>query len=324
MKLTGKSVLVTGGAGFIGSHLVDKLVTLGCSVRVADNLSRGALENIVHLLDRIDFMNIDLREYRNCLRATENVDYVFHLASAVGGVQYIRTSHVDNLTPSVSMNVNMPEAARRNDVDRFLFTSSACVYREGNGELNVFREQDAFPADPPTTYGWAKVLGEIACRSYHMDYGMKCVAVRIFNAYGENENLDPLWAHVIPSMIRRAILYPKESFHVFGDGKQERAFLYVKDCVEGLLRAIDRIDDGSPINMGSEDVISIADLAKRVIGLSRKEVEIVFDLSGPRGVNRYCADTTKMRELLDWAPSTSLDEGLERTYVWAKRRLLCQ
>jgi len=319
--LEARKVLVTGGAGFIGSHLAERLLELGCNVSVADNLSRGTVQNIVPFLSRIRFYETDLTSMENCLSVTKDVDYVFHLASSVGGVQYIRAENVNNLMPSVLMNMNMLEAARICGVERFAFTSSACVYREKNSSLNRFKEGDAFPADPPTTYGWAKVLGEVACRSYHQDYGIKCAVVRIFNAYGEKENLHPRWSHVVPSLIRKAILYPKEKFRIFGDGNQERAFLYIKDCVEGIILAMERISDADPVNLGGEEVISIRRLAQKIVNLSRKDIEIEFDLSSPPGVNRYCADTTKMKNVLNWRPRISLEEGLKKTYQWAEEVL---
>lgn len=317
----GKKILVTGGAGFIGSHLVKRLLDLGSDVYVADNFSRGTRRNIEAFLDRIHLHLVDLTKLENCLLATKDVDYVFHLAASVGGIHFIKKENVEGSTPSLLMNTNILEAARMNDVERFLFTSSACVYREKSLKLNRFKEEDAFPADPPTTYGWAKIMGEIQCKSYYLDYGIKTSAVRIFNAYGENENLDPRWSHVIPSLIRKAVLYPKEEFKLFGDGKQERAFLYVQDCVEGLLLALEKIEDGSAINLGSEEVISIDKLAKKIVKLSGRDIIIKYDLSGPKGTHRYCADTSKMKKALAWSPKVSLDKGLRRTYEWERREL---
>ena len=320
--LSGKRVLVTGGAGFIGSHLVKKLLDLGNEVIVADNFSRGRIENIRDCLNEITLHRVDLTKIENCIMVTRDVEYVFHLAAPVGGIHYIKGENVENLTPAVLMNINMLEASRINDVERFLFTSSACVYVEKSPELNIFKEEDAYPANPATTYGWAKILGEIACKSYYEDYGIKCSVVRIFNAYGENENLDPKWSHVIPSLIRKAILYPKEGFSIFGDGKQERAFLYVGDCVEGLIRAMEKIENANPINLGSEEVISIGELAKKIVSLSGKNIKIEYDFSGPKGTYKYCADTTKMKKTLEWKPRVSLDEGLRRTFKWAEKELL--
>jgi len=317
----GKRILVTGGAGFIGSHLVEILLKAGAEVHVADNLSRGSLKNLKEFLDKIHFHNVDLTNFENCLSVTREVEYVFHLAASVGGIHYIKKARTRCLAPDIIMHTNMLEACRINDVEKFLFASSACVYREKNKSLNKFKEEDAFPANPPTGYGWAKVIGEVLCQSYHVDYGIKCSVVRIFNAYGERENLDPRWSHVIPSLIRKAILYPKVRFTIFGDGSQERAFLYVKDCVEGLLLAMQKIENADPINLGSEEVISINELARKIIAISGKNIKIEYDLSGPRGTNRYCADTTKMKKILNWYPKTPLDEGLRRVYRWAEKEL---
>lgn len=321
MNYVDKKILVTGGAGFIGSCLVKKLVDLGGDVIVADDLSRGRIENLRSVQDHIQFRKVDLIKMDACLAVTKDVLYVFHLAASVGGIQFITKENVGGLTPSLLMNTNLIEAARINDVERFLFTSSACVYRDRGKGLNHFKEDDAVPANPLTTYGWAKILGEVQCKSYYLDYGIKCSAPRIFNAYGENENLDPRWSHVIPSLIRKAIRYPDEGFTLFGDGKQERAFLYVEDCVEGLLLNMEKVTDAEPINLGGDELISIGQLAKKIVETSGKDIEIKYDLSGPRGTNRYCADTTRMEQVLGWRPETPLEVGLERTYKWAMGEL---
>lgn len=316
-----RKVLVTGGAGFIGSHLVEKLLDLGSEVHVADNFSRGSLDNIKPFLEEIHLHPLDLRHFENCVKATENVDWVFHLAASVGGIHYIKKENVGGLTPSLEMNTNMLESARINDIKRFLFTSSACVYREETEALSRFKEEDAYPSNPLTTYGWAKLLGEIQCQAYQEDYGIKCALPRIFNAYGPKENLDPQWSHVIPSFIRKAILYPEVEFEIFGDGTQERGFLYVKDCVEGLIRCIEKKADGKPVNLGNDNVITINELAKRIIALSGKDIEVKHDLSAPEGTTKYCANTTKMKNELGWQPETSLDTGLRRTFEWTKSEL---
>jgi len=314
-------VLVTGGAGFIGSHLAERLLELGCETCIADDFSRGREENIESFVDDIKLYRVDLTELSNCLLVTRDVDFVFHLAASVGGIHYILRENVAGMTKSIMMNTNMLEAAHINDVERFLFTSSACVYRGEERELNTFREEDAIPANPLTTYGWVKLMGEIQCKAYYLDYGLKSSNVRIFNAYGERENLDLRSAHVIPSLIRKAVLYPEEGFEIFGDGRQERAFLYVKDCVEGLLLAMEKIENADPINLGSEEVVTIEDLAKRAIELSGNDIEIEHDLSGPQGTRRYCADISKMKRVLGWMPEVPLDQGLKRTYSWVKREL---
>lgn len=319
----GTSVLVTGGAGFIGSFLTERLVELGADVVVADDFSRGDLDNISHLADEIDLVPVDLTTREGCLRATEGVEDVFHLAARVGGIHYIQRENVGGLTPSVLMNQHMLEAARSTGVDRFLFASSACIYRQAHDRLNRFSESQAIPADPHSTYGWAKVLGEIACQAYHEDTDLDTGMVRIFNCYGPRENLDPESSHVIPSLCRKAIEEPDGgSLELFGDGTQERGFIYVTDLVEGMLHAIDRKTDGEPVNLGNgSEVVTMNELAETIISISGKRLSIDHDPTKPTGTDKYAADTTKMRAALDWTPGTSLEEGLRRVYGWAEDEL---
>jgi len=275
-----------------------------------------------NVIDEVELVPADLTTREGCLRATEGVDYVFHLAARVGGIHYIQRENVGGLTPSVLMNQHMLEASRINDVDRFLFASSACIYRQQHDGLNRFTEDQAIPADPHSTYGWAKVLGEVACRAYHQDCDLDCAMVRIFNAYGPRENLDLDSAHVIPSFIRKAIEYPEREFEMFGDGSQERGFIYVTDLAEGMVRALERKADGEPINLGNgEEVVSIMDLAELVVEISGKDIEIHHDMDAPEGTYKYAADTTKMEDALDWTPEVSLTEGLAETYAWAAAEL---
>lgn len=322
MELSGSTALVTGGAGFIGSHLVDRLLEEECNVVVADDFSRGSLEHLEHVADEIDIVPVDLTTREGCLRATEGVDHVFHLAARVGGIHYIKRENVGGLTPSMLMNQHMLEASRINDVDRFLFASSACIYRQQHNDLNRFTEDQAIPADPHSTYGWAKVLGEVACQAYHEDCDLDCSIVRIFNAYGPRENLDLDSAHVIPSFIRKAIEYPEREFEMFGDGSQERGFIYVSDLAKGMVRAIERKADGEPINLGNgEEVVSIMHLAELVVEISDKDIQIQHDMDAPEGTYKYAADTTKMQDALNWTPEVSLTEGLAETYEWAANEL---
>ena len=314
-------ILVTGGAGFIGSNLVKKLCSCGDEVRVADNLSRGSRKNLKDVLDKIDLVVTDLTKPKNCLEVSRDVECIFHLAASVGGIHYIKKENVEGSTPSILMNTNMLEAARINDIEKFVFASSACVYQEKSLDLNMFREEDAYPANPATTYGWAKILGEIQCKAYYLDYGIRTSCARIFNAYGKNESLDPKSSHVTPSFIRKAINYPRERFTIFGDGRQERAFLYVSDCVDGLRLFLDKIEDGRAVNLGGEELISINELGQKIISISEKSIKEQHDLKGPQGTHRYCADTTEMKKLLNWKPMTMLDEGLRKTYAWAEKRI---
>jgi nucleoside-diphosphate-sugar epimerase len=318
-----RTILVTGGAGFIGSFLTEELVERGADVIVADNYSRGGPERIAHLRDEITVLPTDLTTHKGCIEATDGVDDVFHLAASVGGIHYIQRENVGGLTPSVLMNQHLLEAADTNDVDRFMFASSACLYRQQHDDLNRFSEDQAIPADPHSTYGWAKVLGEVACDAYHTDTDLDTGAVRIFNCYGPRESLDPESSHVIPSLCRKAIeAEDGDSIELFGDGSQERGFIYVTDLVDGMIRALDRKTDGEPINLGNGDeVVSINELAETIIDISGKDLSIEHDLSMPTGTDKYAADTTKMKAELDWEPSVTLEEGLQKVYDYAEGEL---
>jgi len=318
-----QTALITGGAGFIGSFLTEALLDRDANVVVADNFSRGDFEKIAYLEDNIEVRPVDLTTHKGCIEATEDVDQVFHLAASVGGIHYIQRENVHGLTPSVLMNQHMLEAARTNNVDRFCFASSACIYRQEHDDLNRFSENQAIPANPHSTYGWAKVLGEVACDAYHTDTDMDTGAVRIFNCYGPRESLDPDSSHVIPSLCRKAIeAEDGDSIELFGDGTQERGFIYVTDLAEGMIRAMEKKSDGEPINLGNaEEVVSMNELAEEIIDISGKDLSIEHDLSKPTGTDKYAADTTKMKAELDWEPSVPLEAGLERVYEWVEGEL---
>jgi len=323
MNWDSKTVLVTGGAGFIGGHLTRHLLDLGCDIIVADDFSRGSFGNIEHLIDEIELVPVNLTTSEGCYRATKGVDHVFHLAASVGGIHYIQRENVGGLTPSVLMNQHMLEASRTHGVEKFLFASSACIYRQEHDGLNRFNEEQAIPANPHSTYGWAKILGEIACRAYHSDTDIDCCMVRIFNAYGPNESLDPANSHVIPSLCRKVIESEDgDSIALFGDGTQQRGFIYVTDLVDGMIRAMEEKTDGEPINLGNgEEVVSINELAETIIEVSGKDLSIEHDTSKPSGTDKYAADTTRMTQALDWQPEIPLEEGVKEVYDWAQREL---
>ncbi|WP_134670279.1 SDR family NAD(P)-dependent oxidoreductase [Halorussus marinus] len=326
MKWNDSTVLVTGGAGFIGSHLTEYLIEQGCEVVVADDFSRGSIENIEHLEGNIDLVPADLTTREGCLKATEGVDHVFHLAASVGGIHYIKRENIGGLTPSVLMNQHMLEAARIHDVDRFLFASSACIYRQQHDDLNRFSEDQAIPANPHSTYGWAKVLGEVACQAYHEDCDLDTAMVRIFNCYGPRESLDPNSSHVIPSLCRKVIEEPDGgSIELFGDGTQERGFIYVTDLVKGMVKTIEKKADGEPVNLGNGDeVVTINELAETIIDISGKDIAIEHDLSKPTGTDKYAADDTKMKQALNWEPTVRPEVGVKEVYEWAKGELAAE
>lgn len=317
------TVLVTGGAGFIGSHLAEALVDAGADVVVADDFSRGSLDNLRGFEEDVEIRPVDLTTREGAQRAVQGVDHVFHLAASVGGIHYIKRENVGGLTPSVLMNQQVLEAARTNDVDRLVFASSACVYRQQHDDLNLFSEDQGVPADPHSTYGWAKVLGEVACEAYCRDCDIATASVRIFNCYGPRESLDPESSHVIPSLCRKVIeAEDGDSVELFGDGRQERGFIYVTDLVEGMMEVLATKGDGGVINLGnSTEVVTMNELASRIIDISGKDLTIDHDRSKPTGTDKYACDMTQMRAELDWEPSVALDEGLRRMYEWTASEL---
>lgn len=323
----GVKCLVTGGAGFIGSHLAKTLLQRGAEVKIVDNLDRGRLENLASILDQIEMVKADLTRFETCLEAVKGTDVVFHLAAKLGGVEYMTANQADVYTPNVLMNTFMLEAARRSNVEKYEFTSTACVYpyeRQLEEDCPPLKEEEAYPAHPESTYGWAKLMGELQCQSYAQDYGTKIVIIRMFNVYGENEDLSIERSHVIPSLIRKAIRYPREPFRVFGNGEQTRAFLYVSDAVEGILRSIEKCDEVNPhpVNIGSDKRVKIRELADMIIDTSNKDIEAIYDESKPTGVYGRAADYSVAQKRFGWKPKVPLKEGLKKTYAWAEKELM--
>ncbi len=318
-------VLVTGGASFIGSHLVDRLIGAGADVRVADDLSSGNLENLGHGLERIDFREGDLRETAFAREALAGRQVVFHLAALHGGRGFIDTHPADCATNMVLDGVVFAESLRAG-VERVCFASSACVYpvgrqaRAADGAQALLQEAWADPfaagcAASDGEYGWAKLMGEMALSAYRKQYGLKSVSCRLFTAYGERENE----THAIVALIAKAFVR-QDPFEIWGDGQQDRNFTYVADIVEGMLRAAVRIEDASAVNIGTAQHVKVIDAARLVFELTGfAPTSINFDTSKPVGVFSRAADLTRTRARLGWEPSVGVREGLLRTIDWYER-----
>jgi len=321
--MKGSKCLVTGGAGLIGSHLARKLVELGCSVTVVDNLSSGDIRNLQNIMGSIRFINADLRNRDVCIKVTKNQDYIFHLAANMGGIGYITKVGAAIMSDNLLINIHMLEASVLNKVKRFFYSSSACVYpieKQKTPEVIPLKEEDAIPANPNEFYGWEKLITEKMCEAYHRDYGLEVRIARFHNVFGEAYNaFDPERGKAPAHLIRKAILYPKEKFIIWGDGKQTRSFLYVEDCVEGVLKLMES-NYVKPINIGSDRLITINELAEIIIGISGKDIKVEYDLSKPQGVRGRNADLTLAKKILGWYPKTSLEEALERMYNWTKKQ----
>jgi UDP-glucose 4-epimerase len=329
----GKRVLVTGGASFIGSHLVDSLLRRGATVRVADDFSSGRLQNLEYELkeeapglwvgDRLEVVRGDLRETSLTRQVLKGIEVVFHLAAAHGGRGYIETHPADTASNMALDQIVLREAYLAG-VDRFCYASSACVYpkylQEEAGSSYLLKEEDADPfvrdrAFPDLEYGWAKLMGEMALRAYYRQHGMKTSAVRIFTAYGPRENE----THAIIALIAKA--YARmDPYEIWGSGQQDRNFTYVTDIVEALIRAAERVTDGTVVNAGREDRITIDRAAELVFEIMGWRPRIIkHDLSKPEGVASRAADLSRARSVLGWEPSVSYRNGFRRTIEWYVR-----
>jgi nucleoside-diphosphate-sugar epimerase len=316
------NVLVTGGASFIGSHLVDRLVEAGSSVRVADDFSSGTWSNLGQSADRIDVREGDLRDREFTREVLEGQRVVFHLAACHGGRGFIDTHPADCADNMVLDGIVFDEAWRAR-VDRLCFASSACVYpvqrqaRAADGAQVLLQEAWADPftegcAMADGEYGWAKLMGEMSLRAYHEQYGLKSACCRLFTAYGERENE----THAVIALIAKAFVR-QDPFEIWGDGQQDRNFTYVGDIVEGMMRAAERVEDASAVNLGTAEHIKIVELARLIFeqtGFTPAEID--FDTSKPVGVFSRAADLTRTRALLDWEPACRIEDGLRRTIDW--------
>jgi nucleoside-diphosphate-sugar epimerase len=326
----GKKVLVTGGGGFIGSNLVERLLALGAAVRVVDNLERGRMENLSGVLPHIDFIKDDLRHLEVCQRACRGMDIVVHLAAKVGGIKYYLDHPGEVLIENVLMDSFMLQAAIESNVQSYLYASSAHVYpreRQMNPDAPPLSEGDALPANPDLSYGWAKLLGEKQIE-YMMAQGidLKAAIVRLIGVYGKNQDLDLETGSAIPVFARRAVEYPgRTPFRVWGNGEETRSYCYIDDVLDGMLLAIEKLDTHrllGPINLGNEGRIKMGELAEEVIKVSGKDIRIVYDNSKPTLIWGQAVDCSKARQVLDgWKPNVPIQEGLRLTYDYVEKRL---
>src|SRR3990172_1669090 len=311
-----KNVLVTGGAGFIGSHVVENLVAKEAKVTVLDNLSNGSEENLFCVKGKIKLIKGDIQNMRISQNACKNQDVVLNLAAKVGGIEYNRTHQGTMLYHNLLTSSVMIEAARRESVKRFLVVSSACVYPK-NITIPT-PESEGFFDEPEITnsgYGWAKRMAELLGKFYAQDYGIKIAIVRPYNCYGPRDHFNPDTSHVIPALIKR-VFDGENPVKVWGSGKQTRAFLYVNDLAEGMIQAIEKYPVPDPVNLGTDEEISIKELIKKILDISGINAKIEFDLSKPDGSPRRNSDNSKAEEKLGFQAKTNIDQGLKETIEW--------
>lgn len=317
MNWEGVGVLVTGGASFIGSHLVGALLERGASVRVVDDLSSGKLENIQEHIGsgRIEFIEADLREPGVARRGVKGIHTIFHLAADHGGRGYVDL-HQAGPACNFLLDGLVFWEAHRAGVEKIVFASSACVYpnylqQDPSKEIYLTEDMVKPPYDADNTYGWAKLMAEMTLKAYSREYGMKTASCRYFTVYGPRgvEN------HAVIAMIARAFL-KQNPFVVWGNGEQIRNWTYVDDIVNGTILAAEKIDDGTAVNLGTMERIRILDAVKEVLRYTGHDAEIKLEPDKPTGPLNRAADNSLAKRLLGWEPQVKFIDGLYRTVDW--------
>ena len=317
MNWNSKKVLVTGGASFIGSHLVDSLLDLGADVRVVDDFSTGLHANLQAHLDanNIELVHDDLLEPGVARAAMSDRDMVFHLAAIHGGRGYVDL-HQAGPASNLALDGLVFREALRAGVEKVVFASSGCVYPnavQDDPQTEVFLTEDLVrpPYDADNMYGWAKLMAELTLQSYWQEYGMKAACCRFFTAYGPRA----LEGHAIMAMMARAFVR-QDPFEIWGDGTQVRNWTYIDDLVRGTILAAERIDDGTAVNIGTMERVRVIDAARAVLRYANVDAEIKCLEWMPTGPANRVADNSLARERLGWIPRVSFEEGLHRTMDW--------
>jgi len=302
-----KNVLVTGGTGLIGRPLVEMLVKENANVKVV------SLDKPSDISKKVKFENIDLRNFDNCLKVCKNQDVVFNLVGVKGSPKMTMENPASFFIPTITFSINMMEAARQCNVERYLFTSSIGVYHPSD----IFYEDDvwkSFPSENDRFAGWAKRMGELQAQAYEIQYNWNKISiVRPANVYGPYDNFDPENAMVIPSLINRA-LSGERPLKVWGDGSPIRDFIYSDDVAIGMMKVVEK-GYNKPINLGSGKGVRIKEIAETIASLMSDECEIVWDTSKPSGDNKRLMCTERASSI-GIESKVSLKEGIKNTINW--------
>lgn len=315
--------VVTGAGGFIGGHLVVALKNLGYTVRAVD---KKPLNQWYQVSEEVDNMVLDLNIRENCYRAVNGYNEVFNLAADMGGMGFIETHKADCML-SVLINTHMLLASKDCGIERFFYSSSACVY---NGEKQTdpenpgLKESDAYPALAEDGYGWEKLFSERMCRHFMEDYGLTTRVARFHNVYGPFGTYDGGREKAPAAICRKVIdrdLYGKDEILIWGDGHQTRSFMYIEDCIKGIIDIM-YSDIEEPINLGSSEMVSINQLVDIVEDIAGYKLKRKYDPDAPKGVRGRNSDNTLIRHYLNWEPSIPLKDGLSKTYKWIREQMV--
>lgn len=323
-----KRILITGAAGFIGSHLVKRLVQRGYQITALDNLERGKSEFISDVIDEIEFINADLRNWEDVKHLFKHKDIVIHLASKVGGIGTYLSKPYEVMQSNIEMDSNVLRGIIDNRIDTYFYASSAHIYPkelQTIADSPMIKESDAYPANPELTYGWAKLIGEKAIESAIIENDwMKAAIARFIGIYGPNQDFGLETGSVIPVFTHRALKYPEVPFRVWGTGKETRSYCYIDDaldCIEKMIEAMSTKQLVGPYNVGKGERCTIEDIAKTAIEISGKDIEIEWDTDKKTVIWGQWCDVSKVKEELGWEAQTSLKDGMKEVYKNIKNRI---
>ena len=314
--------LVAGAGGFIGGHLVKRLINLGYQVIAVDNKK---IDNWYQIHEQSKNYELDLSLLPNCKKVTENVNGIFNLACNMGGMGFIENNKALCMI-SVLINTHLLLAAKENKVGKYFFSSSACAYNvnlQSNEKVIALKESDAYPAMPEDGYGWEKLFSERMCNHFYEDYGMDVKVARYHNVYGPNGTYDG-GREKAPAALARKIITSKlkglNEIEVWGDGNQKRSFLYIDDCIDATINLFNSSFRG-PVNIGSEELVSINEMIDILEHIANKKFNRKYLLDKPKGVKGRNSDNTLIKKELQWEPKYSLSEGLTKTYHWIQDQI---
>jgi len=313
------NILITGSGGFIGGHLVKRLSETSDNIITADLKPLDQWFQVTEKNNVKNFHSMDLRSQENCKKVITDVNVVFNLACDHGGIGHIMNNSLESMK-DILINTNLIIESSRNKVSKFLFSSSACVYntslQESVSDMRALKESDAYPAQPDSQYGWEKLFSEMLCMEHQKEFGIKVYLPRIHGCYGPNNHFDDGKEKAPNALIRKSIeakLLDKDSIDVWGDGKQTRSFMYVDDCIEGLLKLLDS-DHHEPINLGNNNMVSIDECVDVINQINNSNLKKNYQINETQGVRARNSDNSKLIEVLNWEPKISISQGFEKLY----------